>query len=427
MYRVWNFLTSYSLLLIFGAIIALIWANLDLIIPVAGHPHYYFEIYHHMVDYPLWENAPIGAMENGHRVLTPHYLVNDLLMALFFAIAGKEVWEAVALKSGSLRGKKAITPLIATFGGMAGPIAVYLGIAYALGSTTFDAVSNGWAVPTATDIAFSYLIGRIVFGAGHPAVRFLLLLAIADDALGLIILAVFYPSAELAPIWLVVSAGVALLVYILANRLPRRLDKGNPERPYSSWMRKYATFWPYLIAGCVSWYAFMRSGIHPALGLLFIVPTIPHADRAYGIFSAAETHLKDLLNTIEHGLKHPVEVILFFFGLFNAGVQFSAMGEATWLVLAGLLIGKPLGIFIFGWLGARPLGFGLPEGMRISDLFVLGCVAAIGFTVALFVASVAFPAGDVQDAAKMGALFSFAAAIVSIVVGILFRVQKKSG
>ena len=427
MYRVWNFLTSYSLLLIFGAIIALIWANLDLIIPVAGHPHYYFEIYHHMVDYPLWENAPIGAMENGHRVLTPHYLVNDLLMALFFAIAGKEVWEAVALKSGSLRGKKAITPLIATFGGMAGPIAVYLGIAYALGSTTFDAVSNGWAVPTATDIAFSYLIGRIVFGAGHPAVRFLLLLAIADDALGLIILAVFYPSAELAPIWLVVSAGVALLVYVLANRLPRRLDKGNPERPYSSWMRKYATFWPYLIAGCVSWYAFMRSGIHPALGLLFIVPTIPHADRAYGIFSAAETHLKDLLNTIEHGLKHPVEVILFFFGLFNAGVQFSAMGEATWLVLAGLLIGKPLGIFIFGWLGARPLGFGLPEGMRISDLFVLGCVAAIGFTVALFVASVAFPAGDVQDAAKMGALFSFAAAIVSIVVGILFRVQKKSG
>ena len=223
------------------------------------------------------------------------------------------------------------------------------------------------------------------------------------------------------------SAGVALLVYVLANRLPRRLDKGNPERPYSSWMRKYATFWPYLIAGCVSWYAFMRSGIHPALGLLFIVPTIPHADRAYGIFSAAETHLKDLLNTIEHGLKHPVEVILFFFGLFNAGVQFSAMGEATWLVLAGLLIGKPLGIFIFGWLGARPLGFGLPEGMRISDLFVLGCVAAIGFTVALFVASVAFPAGDVQDAAKMGALFSFAAAIVSIVVGILFRVQKKSG
>ncbi len=427
MYRVWNFLTSYSLLLIIGALIALLWANLDLLFPVAGEPHYYIDFYHKMVDFVIWEDAPIGFLEEGRRIITPHYLVNDLLMALFFAMAGKEVWEAVALKSGSLRGKKAVTPLIATMGGMLGPITVYLGIAYFLGSTTFDAVSNGWAVPTATDIAFSYLFGRMVFGAGHPAVRFLLLLAIADDAIGLVILAVFYPSAELAPLWILVSIGSGVGVYLLANWLPRRLDRGKAARPASTWMRQKASFWPYLLAGCISWYAFMRSGIHPALGLLAIVPAIPHAERAYGMFSAAETHLKDLLNTIEHGLKHPVEIILFFFGLFNAGVQFSSMGEATWLVLAGLLIGKPLGIFIFGWIGARPLGFGLPEGMRSSDLFVLGCVAAIGFTVALFVASVAFPAGDVQDAAKMGALFSFAAAIVSLIAGMLFRVEKKPG
>lgn len=426
MYRVWNFLTSYSLLLIIGAAIALVWANLDLIIPVEGQPHYYIDLYHQILNFTLWENGPIGVMEEGVRVITPHYLVNDVLMALFFAMAGKEVWEAVALKSGSLRGKKAVTPLIATLGGMAGPILVYLGIAYFLGSTTFDAVSNGWAVPTATDIAFSYLIGRMVFGAGHPAVRFLLLLAIADDAIGLVILAIFYPSAELAPLWLLVSVGAAVLVYFLANWLPRRMDRGNKARPASTWMRQKASFWPYLLAGCVSWYAFYRSGIHPALGLLAIVPAIPHADRAYGIFSAAESHLKDLLNSMEHGLKHPVEIILFFFGLFNAGVQFSAIGEATWLVLLGLIIGKPLGIFIMGWIGARALGFGLPEGMRTSDLFVLGCVAAIGFTVALFVASVAFPAGDIQDAAKMGALFSFAAAGISLVVGLLFRVEKKN-
>lgn len=425
MYRVWNLLTSYSLLLIIGAMIAMLWANLDLIFPVAKDPHYYFSFYHFMIEYPLWHDAPIGVLENGYRVLTPHFLVNDLLMALFFAVAGKEVWEAVALRSGSLRGKKAVTPLIATFGGVAGPVTVYLGIAYAMGSTTFEAVANGWAVPTATDIAFSYLIGRMVFGAGHPAIQFLLLLAIADDALGLIILAIFYPSAELAPIWLIVSVGTAFLVYILANRLPRRLDKGNPDRPHSTWMRKNAAFWPYLIAGCISWYAFMRSGIHPALGLLFIVPTIPHADRAYGFFSAAESHLKDLLNTIQHGLKQPVEIILFFFGLFNAGVQFTAMSEATWLVLSGLLIGKPLGIFIMGWVGAHPLGFGLPKGMRLSDLFVLGCVSAIGFTVALFVASEAFPTGEVQDAAKMGALLSFTAVIISLCLGVLFRIEKK--
>ena len=155
------------------------------------------------------------------------------------------------------------------------------------------------------------------------------------------------------------------------------------------------------------------------------MPTIPHADRAFGIFAEAEKYLTDLLNQIEHALKYPVEIILGLFGLFNAGVAFSSMGDATWLVLAGLLIGKPLGIFIFGWLAARPMGLGLPEGLRMVDLIVIGFVAAIGFTVSLFVASVAFDPGPIQDAAKMGALFSFVAAIIAIAVGKLTRVEKR--
>ena len=127
---------------------------------------------------------------------------------------------------------------------------------------------------------------------------------------------------------------------------------------------------------------------------------------------------------IEHALKHPVEIVLFFFGLLNAGVEFGAIGDATWLVLAGLIIGKPVGVLIFGWFAAVPLGLGIPQGMRVIDLVVIGFVAAIGFTVSLFIASVAFDAGPVQDAAKMGALFSFAAAGISIVAGRLFRVKK---
>ncbi|MBT9384903.1 Na+/H+ antiporter NhaA [Pseudooceanicola sp. CBS1P-1] len=415
MYRVWSFIANYSLLLIIGAVIALIWANVD--------PDHY----HHFVHMVLWENAPIGAFEDGHRVLTLHYVINDMLMAFFFAIAAKEVWEAVILEEGSLRGKKAATPLFATAGGMLGPIAVYLGLALVLGSDTYDAVKNGWAIPAATDIAFSYLVGRLVFGAGHPAVRFLLLLAIADDAGGLIILAIFYPSSELAPEWLLLSLAAALLVFFLFNHLPRRMDKHNQDRPNSSWVREKLGFWPYLIAGCFSWYGFMKAGIHPALGLLPIVPTIPHADRAFGFFSEAEQYLTDLLNHIEHGLKYPVEIVLFFFGLMNAGVEFNAISEPTWLVMAGLLIGKPLGIMVFGVIGAHILRLGLPQGMRTIDLFVVGCVAAIGFTVSLFVASVAFPGGEVQDAAKMGALFSFAAAIVSIIAGVLCRVEKVEG
>ena len=426
MYRVWNILTSYSLLLIIGALTALVWANLDALAPVAGQPHYWAESYHHFVEFVIWDHAPIGHYHHGHRTLTLHYLVNDILMALFFAIAAKEVWEAVILKNGSLRGRRAATPLFATAGGMFGPIVVYLGLATILGSDTYDAVANGWAIPTATDIAFSYLVGRIVFGAGHPAVRFLLLLAIADDAAGLIILAVFYPSAELAPEWLLLSFGAALLVYGLFNWLPRRLDRGNQARPNSTWVRKNLHFLPYLVAACASWYGFMMSGLHPALGLLPIVPTIPHADRAFGIFAETEKYLQDLLNQIEHALKTPVEIILFFFGLLNAGVEFSSMGDATWLVLAGLLIGKPVGILIFGWFAAVPLRLGIPAGMRIIDLLVIGFVAAIGFTVSLFVATVAFEAGPVQEAAKMGALFSFAAALVSITAGKLFRVQKQT-
>ncbi len=436
MYRVWNFVINYSVLLILGALIALVWANFD--------PH----SYHHMVEYPIWFNDWVGTNasnwmykygEEFHiesigdvtRVLTFHYLINDVLMAFFFAIAAKEVWEAIILKNGSLRGKKAATPLFATLGGMLGPITVYLGIAYFLGSTTFDAVANGWAIPTATDIAFSYLVGRLVFGAGHPAVRFLLLLAIADDAAGLIILAIFYPSGDLAPEWLLLSLAAAGLVWLLFNYMPRLRDKGNQLRPTSTMIRKYFGFWPYLIASCASWYGFQEAGIHPALGLLPIVITIPHADRAFGIFSEAESYLTDLLNDIEHKLKHPVEITLFFFGLLNAGVEFSSIGSATWLVLSGLMIGKPFGVLLFGWFGAHVLKLGLPQGMRTIDLFVIGCIAAIGFTVSLFIAAVAFDSsvmlngGSVQSAAKMGALFSFAAVIVSLIAGKICRVEKQ--
>lgn len=414
MYRVWSYVTNYSLLLIGGALIALVWANIDA------------ASYHHFVDFVIVDNFWIGHLEaeGGHatRTLTLHFLVNDVLMALFFAIAAKEVWEAVILENGSLRGRKAMTPLIATAGGMLGPIAVYLSLAAILG--VYETVSRGWAIPTATDIAFSYLVGRMVFGAGHPAIRFLLLLAIADDAAGLIILAIFYPTGELAPEWLLLSFGAAIAVFALANWLPRRLDRGNQLRPNSTWVRQKLSFWPYLVAGCLSWFGFQEAGIHPALGLLPIVPTIPHADRGFGIFAEAEQYLTDLLNWIEHHLKYPVEFILFFFGLLNAGVEFGAIAEPTWLVFFGLIIGKPVGIFLFGWVAAHPLRLGLPDGMRTADLVVVGFVAAIGFTVALFVASVAFPAGPVQDAAKMGALFSFGAAILSLIAGKLFRVEK---
>ena len=409
---VWNFIQEYSVLLILGAVTALIWANID------------YESYHHIVDYVIIDHFFIGHLHDGHRTLTLHYLINDVLMAFFFAIAGKEVWEAVALKSGSLRGRKALTPLIATAGGLFGPISVYLLGAYMIGKLAI--LANGWAVPIATDIAFSYLVGRIIFGAKHPAVGFLLLLAIADDAAGLIILAIFYPSGDLNLAWMGLSFGAALGVYLLANWLPRKLDGDDAARPVSTKVRRIFGYWPYAIAAALSWYGFQEAGIHPALGLLPVVVIIPHADSSYGFFGADAVHQHDMLNDVEHGLKRPVEVVLMLFGFANAGVVLSSIGDATWLVLAGLIIGKPIGILLFGAIAAHVFKLGLPDGMRTIDLLIIGFIAAIGFTVSLFISAVAFPPGEIQDAAKMGALLSFGAVFISLAVGFGIGVKRQN-
>ena len=192
---------------------------------------------------------------------------------------------------------------------------------------------------------------------------------------------------------------------------------------------KIHNFWPYLFGpGLMSWIGFTQAGLHPALGLLPIIVTLPHAASDEGIFNWRELDKHDTLNEFEHWWKNPVEIILGLFGLLNAGVVFSAMGDVTWLVLAGLLVGKPIGIWLCAMFAARTLKFGFPEGMGGKDVLVLGFAAGIGFTVALFVATVAFPGGTVvQGAAKMGALFSFGAAILTIVAGKVLGVERVEG
>lgn len=425
-------MTRHSLLLVIGAVAGLVWANLD--------PGSYARVIHAPLsfngwigrDYAHWAAAYGPAHESFQIgdvrwVLTPHYLINDLAMALFFAFAGKEVWEAVSLPNGSLRGRKAATPLVATAGGVVGPAAIYLLLAALVGGGAFDSLAGGWAVPTATDIAFSYLLGRMIFGERHPALRFLLLLAIADDAAGLAILAVFYPSEELALHWLLLSGAAAFGAYAIFNWLPRRLDGNDPLGPRATATRLRFGLLPYMLAGALSWYGFARSGLHPALALLPIIPAIPQAERELGLFHEAEQYLGDLLNRLGRRLRTPVEVILMLFGLANAGIDLAAPSTATALVLAGLLLGKPLGIAAAGWLAARPLGLGLPPGMRLRDLPVLGSTAAVGFTVSLFIAGIAFPPGAVQEAAKMGALLSFLAVPGAILLARLCRVRKQTG
>ncbi|MEZ6104639.1 MAG: Na+/H+ antiporter NhaA [Pirellulaceae bacterium] len=260
---------------------------------------------------------------------------------------------------------------------------------------------KGWAIPCATDIAFSYLVARIVFGVGHPAIAFLLLLAIADDAAGLVILAAFYPDPNIPvqPLWLLLSAAGIGLGFVFRG------------------MKLHSFWWYVLIPGVMSWYAFLQAGIHPALGLVPIIPVMPHAHTDLGIFATKELGRHDTLNEFEHFFKNPTEVILGLFGLSQAAVAFSAVDTGTWLVLAGLLLGKPVGITFLTLFADKVLKLQLPEGMSYRHVVTLGCAAGIGFTVALFVSSAAFrDPGPIQDSVKMGALGSFGAAIITIVV-----------
>ncbi len=396
MKKVLNFVIESSLLLVLGAVIALAWANIDV------------HSYHHLLelDLPFLRNSYFGLEgADGLRHFNLHFIINDILMAFFFAMAGKEVWESTFPGGPLSRPKTAATPLIATAGGVIGPVLVFVIGAHLFGQ--WDALHKGWAIPTATDIAFSAMIARVIFGSKHPAVPFLLLLAIADDAIGLVIIAIFYTKGAVLPLWLLLSAGAAIFGYVVFNRA-----------------LKIRSIWPYVALFAISWVGFALAGVHTSLSFIPIVIAMPHAYTDKGIFSPEEEKRRDTLNRFEHTFKVPVEIILFMFGFASAGVAFNVIGFPTYLIMIALILGKTVGIFSFGSLAAKGLRFGLPEGMNYRDLAVLGSVAGIGFTVALFVASVAYPAGEVQDAAKLGALFSLGAAVVSFVLARILQVKK---
>jgi NhaA family Na+:H+ antiporter len=367
--KIAGFVLGNSLLLLAGTIAAVIWANID----VTSYDR---------VTHPL------------------HFWVNDVGMVFFFALAAKEVFEAT-LPGGPLASpRKALSPLAAAVGGMVAPAAIYLAFASTVGPAE---LSRGWAIPCATDIAFSAMIARVIFSGGHPAIPFLLLLAIADDALGLVILAAFYPSGPLSvPALAILMTAAVLSAYWLKRRRIR-------------------SFWPYVLGpGSLSWAALYLGGFHPALALVPIVPFMPHSPRDLGLFDPREDLQVDTLNQFEHWWATPVQIMLLLFGLANAGVPFAEVGPGTYFVVAALLLGKPIGILLFS--GAATLvGARLPDGLDVRDLVVVGIAASLGFTVSLFFATAAFPGGEALAQTKMGALLSFAAAPLALAASRLLR------
>ncbi len=422
-----SILQQFSIPLIIGVIAGLVFANIDI--------HSYEE----MVDYHIFGDST----KIFGKAVTVHFLVNEIFMVFFFGIATKEITESV-LPGGALNPvRKAINPLMGTLGGVVGPAGLFFLLAWVFygGSSELSIVANGWGIPTATDIALAWLVARIIFGASHPAVNFLLLLAVADDAIGLGIIAVFYPDPEhpVAPSWLLLVVGGMAVAYV---------------------MRRFGVrHWPVyiLIAGGLSWVGLVKSSIEPALALVIIVPFLPGPQAAHGLFEEDEHEFEHIhpqggeavpagaappepsssdtpkgeseshhrhapLDAFEHQLKLPVDFGLFFFAFFNAGVAFASITQVTFIVLISLIVGKTVGITFFSWVGTR-LGFPLPQGMGSKHLLVASIIAGLGLTVALFVAGKAYDDPAFQDPAKMGAVLSAGAAIIAFAVGRLLKVK----
>jgi Na+:H+ antiporter, NhaA family len=360
---------------------------------------------------------------------TVHHLINDGLMVIFFYVVGLEIKRELVL--GELRDRRAaMLPVMAALGGMVVPIAIYL--AYNAGT---GEGARGWGVPVATDIAFAVgvlaLLGRRVPAA---AKLFLLALAIVDDLGGILLIAIFY-TEDLALDWLGASIGLLVLVAV-ASRVG---------------IRSHIVYFPLAI---IIWYSFVRSGIHSTVAgvaLAFLTPARP-------MYSVAELDEKarSILETFpanedtalarerseyeasqlaqisresvaplvrnEHTLNRWSSFLVIpLFALANAGVHFGEVGIGDALtsrvalgVMLGLVIGKTAGITLFSWLAIRT-GLGrLPAGTGWRQLVGTAAVAGIGFTVALFIASLAFTDDTVINQAKVGI---FAGSLIAGVVG----------
>ena len=313
--------------------------------------------------YDAWLSTPVGFQFGAFLLNKPLLLwINDGLMAVFFFLIGLEIKREFL--EGELSDRsRIILPAIAAAGGMAVPALVY--VAFNPG----DPVAlSGWAIPTATDIAFALgvlsLLGNRV---PHSLKLFLLTLAVIDDLGAIIIIALFYSGA--LSVSSLLAAGGSLVALLIINR------------------RGITRIAPYLLIGLVLWVAVLKSGVHATLAGVVLAFFIPLKDKNTG---------GSPLMQLEHML-HPYVafLILPLFAFANTGISFSGLSPQSLLhpvplgIAAGLLIGKQVGVFGFAWLAIK-LGLGkLPEGAGWMPLYGIAALCGIGFTMSLFISSLA--------------------------------------
>ena len=391
MYRVSPFVRRFAWALLGGAGVATVWVNLS---PAS----YYDMIEWRFLDHERLSALPFAQVLPETFLLTPVTLVSDALMALFLFFVGKELWEALVLERGALTGRQALLPAWAVAGGLLGAVLVW-GLWSSLFETAEEAGPwTGWPVPLGSDIIIGYVIARAVFGAGHPALHLALLTSIASSLAGLSLGGLSYVGFGLSLLWLLLPVGATLWAWLAFGRP----DPDAPERV----RRRSLALWPWLLAGAASWIGVAAAGLPPALGLLPVIPAIPHADRAFGLFAEAEEFLHDPLNRLSHLLVKPLAVILFAFGLTRGGIDLGALAPTTGSVLAALWIGKPLGFMTGALLAALVFRLDLPRGVRLSDLGRVALISGVGFTLPLLTLDSALPGGAMTEAARMGAALS---------------------
>ncbi|MFT8396374.1 Na+/H+ antiporter NhaA [Propionibacterium sp.] len=368
--------TSSGLLLVIATCVALVWAN-------SPWCDLYFSL-------SQWSFGPTAV----HLHLPLSVWATDGLLAVFFFVVGVELkYEVVA---GSLRRlREAAVPVLAAVGGMIVPAGIFSLIV--LGTGDVGAL-HGWAIPTATDIAFALSVMGL-FGRGLPrSLRtFLMTLAVVDDLLGIIVIAVFYTSGT--NLFMLAAAVAAVAVFGMSVRT---------RRP--SW----------ILLTCLAllaWGFMHASGVHPTIAGVLLGFTVP----ARGVHGEAEprTHrFGEVVGPFSSGVALPV------FAFFAAGVTIVGGGDAAvwsqplvWAVIAALVIGKPLGVLGMTALVTRctPLRLQAPTSLR--DLVSVGLVTGMGFTVSMLIAQLSFPDGEEIRAAKIGILLgSLIAALLAAAV-----------
>jgi NhaA family Na+:H+ antiporter len=308
----------------------------------------------------LWANSPWHASYESLGRL--HFVVNDGLMTLFFLLIGLEIRRE--MQAGSFASVRAATvPLVAALGGMITPALIFLAIAD-------SSLRRGWAIPTATDIAFAVGALTLLGTRAPPQARVLLLaLAVMDDIGAILIIAFFY-SSGVATAGLLIAAGGAGVALALRK-----------------WGIQSSIV--YLLAGSLIWFGLYRAGVHPTLAGVVIGSITP------------TPRLEEALHPwVAYG-------IMPLFALINAGVALDAVqfdGTLMVAIVMALVLGKPLGISLSVWLATRT-GIGtLAPGLQPRGVLLVGCLGGIGFTMSVFLATLAFPDSEQLSAAKAAVL-----------------------